>query len=119
MLYFSVEDYCADDGSTLDPAEVHSYLSRVMYGRRSKRDPLWNQVVVAGVKDDKMYEVHIVEVTRVCHLCVFMSAQMVGVGFFRFLGSVDLYGTTFVDDIMATGFGMPTYEAQYIIIGLI
>ena len=51
----SIEDYCADDGSTLDPSEIHAYLSRVMYGRRSKADPLWNQVVVAGVKDGKTY----------------------------------------------------------------
>ena len=51
----SIEDYCADDGSTLDPSEIHAYLSRVMYGRRSKADPLWNQVVVAGVKEGKTY----------------------------------------------------------------
>ena len=72
-----IEDYCADDGSSLDPAEIHAYLSRVLYGKRSKGNPLWNQVVIAGVKDGK-----------------------------SFLGSVDLYGTTYVDSLIATGFGM-------------
>ena len=30
------EDYCADDGSELDPREIFSYLGRVLYNRRSK-----------------------------------------------------------------------------------
>eukprot|EP00455_Lapot_gusevi_P042999 TRINITY_DN517_c0_g1_i3.p1 TRINITY_DN517_c0_g1~~TRINITY_DN517_c0_g1_i3.p1 ORF type:complete len:197 (+),score=53.39 TRINITY_DN517_c0_g1_i3:40-630(+) len=76
LEYISVEDHCFDDNSSLDPSEIHSYLSRVLYNRRSKADPLWNQVVVAGVKDQN-----------------------------SFLGVVDLYGTTYVTDIVATGFG--------------
>eukprot|EP00983_Pelagomonas_calceolata_P131211 1161754-Pelagomonas_calceolata.AAC.6 len=33
----------------MQPPEVYSYLSRVMYNRRSKFDPLWNSLVVGGV----------------------------------------------------------------------
>ena len=40
------DDFCMDDGHRLKPAEVFSYLTRVMYNRRNKMDPLWNSVVV-------------------------------------------------------------------------
>jgi 20S proteasome subunit beta 7 len=71
------EDAVQDDGTSLDANSIHKYLSRVMYNRRSKMDPLWNAVVVAGVgKDGK-----------------------------SFLGTVDRIGTQFEDDIIATGFG--------------
>ena len=46
------EDFCQDDGHTLSPGEVFSYLTRVMYQRRNKFDPLWNSVVVGGVMPD-------------------------------------------------------------------
>ena len=51
--HISIEDYC-EEGAKLDPSEIHSYLSRVMYEKRSKANPLWNTVVVGGVKDQKM-----------------------------------------------------------------
>jgi 20S proteasome subunit beta 7 len=65
-----------EDGSTLSPKEIYSYLARVMYNRRNKFDPYWNQLIVAGVKDGK-----------------------------TFLGQVDLHGTSFEDDTLATGYG--------------
>ncbi len=34
------EDFCMDDGLTLTPKEVHSYLCRVLYNRRNKCVPL-------------------------------------------------------------------------------
>lgn len=34
----------------MSPTEVFSYLSRVMYNRRNKFDPLWNSIVVGGVE---------------------------------------------------------------------
>lgn len=37
-----------DDGHILRSSQVFEYLSRVMYNRRSKMDPLWNALVVAG-----------------------------------------------------------------------
>ena len=48
-----VESECAEDGAELDAGEVHHYLTRVMYNRRNKFNPLWNQLVVAGTKDGK------------------------------------------------------------------
>mmetsp|Transcript_20876 Transcript_20876/g.37192 ORF Transcript_20876/g.37192 Transcript_20876/m.37192 type:complete len:236 (+) Transcript_20876:71-778(+) len=70
------EEYDFDDGSTMSASQIHSYLSRVMYNRRSKVNPLYNQLVVAGYKNG------------------------------GFLGSVDLYGSTFEENILATGYGM-------------
>merc|ERR1712072_318861 len=70
------EDNLHHDGSRLDPNSIHKYLSRVMYNRRSKNDPLWNQVVVGG----------------------FSKGQ-------SFLATVDLIGTQYEDDIIATGYG--------------
>lgn len=48
-----VESECAEDGAELDAGEVHHYLTRVMYNRRNKFNPLWNQLVIAGTKDGK------------------------------------------------------------------
>lgn len=69
----------AADGHNLSPAQIYAYLARVMYGRRSKIDPLWNSFVLGGVdpKDGK-----------------------------PFLGYVDLLGTTYSASTIATGFGL-------------
>ena len=50
-----VEEFTAQDGHTLGPAEIHEYLSQVMYYRRTNIDPLWNAILVGGVKDGKKY----------------------------------------------------------------
>jgi 20S proteasome subunit beta 7 len=39
-----------DDGNSVGPREIHAYLTRVMYNRRNKFDPLWNSLVLGGVK---------------------------------------------------------------------
>lgn len=44
-----------DDGNSLGPKEVHSYLTRVMYNRRNKFNPLWNSLVLGGVKNGQKY----------------------------------------------------------------
>jgi hypothetical protein len=49
----TIEEYTAQDGHSLGPAEIHEYLSQVMYARRSKINPLWNSLLVGGVKDGK------------------------------------------------------------------
>ncbi|KAI5291652.1 Proteasome subunit beta type-7, partial [Ascosphaera acerosa] len=61
----------------LNAQNLHTYLSKVMYKRRSELDPLWNQLLVAGVGNDGK----------------------------PFLSSVDLLGTTFSAPHLATGFG--------------
>lgn len=65
-----------DDGHKLGPNEIYEYLSRLMYGRRSKMNPLWNSLLVGGFKDGQ-----------------------------SFLGYVDLLGTTYSASTLATGYG--------------
>lgn len=72
------EEFAADDGAAaLQPSEIHSYLSRVLYNRRNKFDPLWNSLVVGGVQNDGT----------------------------PYLGTVGMIGTSYVDETIATGFG--------------
>jgi len=72
------DDFCADDGLRRSPAALCSYLTRVLYNRRSKFDPLWNSLVVAGVES--------------------------GTGK-PFLGAVSMLGVKYEDGHVATGFG--------------
>ncbi|KAG8655283.1 proteasome subunit beta type-4 [Manihot esculenta] len=65
-----------DDGNSLGPKEVHNYLTRVMYNRRNKFNPLWNSLVLGGVKNGQKY-----------------------------LGMVSMIGVNFEDNHVATGFG--------------
>ena len=69
------EDVNIDDGYVRSPSEVHNYLRAVMYQRRNKFNPLWNQILVAGFKDAP------------------------------YLGYVDLIGTAYEENFIATGFG--------------
>jgi len=73
----TTSDYCLDDGQILSPQEICSYLTRVLYNRRNKMDPLWNSLVVAGV--DAKGE--------------------------SFLGTVNMIGVCYTDSHVATGFG--------------
>ncbi|GJZ64616.1 proteasome subunit beta type-4-like protein [Tanacetum coccineum] len=73
---YSLHDNMWDDGNSLGPKEVHNYLTRVMYNRRNKFDPLWNSLILGGVKNGQKY-----------------------------LGSVSMIGVHFEDDHVATGFG--------------
>eukprot|EP01127_Copromyxa_protea_P013210 TRINITY_DN3535_c0_g1_i1.p2 TRINITY_DN3535_c0_g1~~TRINITY_DN3535_c0_g1_i1.p2 ORF type:complete len:259 (+),score=65.30 TRINITY_DN3535_c0_g1_i1:1824-2600(+) len=70
------EEYCEEDSHVHSPTAIYTWLSRVYYARRSKFNPLWNQLVIAGFKDAK-----------------------------PFLGTVDLLGTNYEDDHIATGYG--------------
>lgn len=61
----------------LNAANLHKYISKLLYGRRNKFDPLWNQILVAGLDaDDK-----------------------------PFLASADLRGTVFSAPALASGYG--------------
>lgn len=72
------EVYDNDGGDFLCASNVHEYLSRVMYNRRSKMNPLWNAIIVGGFhKDHKT----------------------------PFLKYVDLLGVTYSASTIATGFG--------------
>lgn len=82
------DDFTNDDGVSLSPQEIHSYLNRVMYNRRNKFDPLWNSLVIGGVKDGQPY-----------------------------LGTVDKIGVHYSDAHIATGFGhhlaRPIFRSQH------
>ncbi|KAI9850453.1 MAG: Proteasome subunit beta type-7 [Thelocarpon superellum] len=68
------------DGSSdahLNAQNLHTYLSKVLYKRRSSFNPLWNQLLVAGLDGEGK----------------------------PFLSSADLLGTTFSAPTLATGFG--------------
>lgn len=47
-----LDDLNADDGYKRSPSEVFNFLRAVMYQRRNKGNPLWNQLIVAGHKND-------------------------------------------------------------------
>ncbi|GAB6032102.1 hypothetical protein CHUAL_010466 [Chamberlinius hualienensis] len=72
-----IEDECADDGFGLKPKSLYSWLTRVLYNRRSKFDPLWNTYVIGGLQNGE-----------------------------PFLGLVDKIGTAFEAKQVATGYGM-------------
>ncbi|VBB73395.1 Putative proteasome component PRE4 [Podospora comata] len=61
----------------LNAANLFKYLQKLMYQRRNSFDPLWNQILVAGLDSDSK----------------------------PFLASVDLRGTSFTSPSLATGFG--------------
>jgi 20S proteasome subunit beta 7 len=70
------EDY-STNGHTLSASNLHTYLSKVLYKRRSDFNPLWNTLLVAGFDDDGK----------------------------PFLAYADLLGTTFQSPSLASGFG--------------
>lgn len=72
----NISDYCLGDGYELRPRDIHNWLGRVMYNRRSRVNPLWNQFIVSGFHNNQ-----------------------------SFLGYVDMYGTIFEDNTVATGYG--------------
>merc|ERR1711874_638120 len=82
----ALEDKCTadslydEDSAQSSAKETWSYLRAVMYNRRNKMNPLWNDLVIAGFQD--------VSGTKM-----------------PFLGMVDKIGTAFEDDMIATGFG--------------
>lgn len=51
--FYSIEDYYVEDGHHYGPENIYEYMSRLMYQRRSKMNPLWNSFVIAGFRNDK------------------------------------------------------------------
>ncbi|WEW60345.1 Proteasome subunit beta type-7 [Emydomyces testavorans] len=71
------ENYSSYGQHTLNARNLHTYLSKMLYKRRSEFNPLWNHILVAGFDHDGK----------------------------PFLSSADLLGTTFSAPSLATGFG--------------
>ncbi|CAM6088365.1 unnamed protein product [Calypogeia fissa] len=71
-----LNDYMWDDGNNLGPRDIHNYLTRIMYNKRNNFDPLWNTIVLGGVKNGEKY-----------------------------LGVVSMIGVHYEDNHVASGFG--------------
>ncbi|KAJ1400729.1 20S proteasome beta subunit [Ochromonadaceae sp. CCMP2298] len=69
-------DINEDDGYKKSPSEYFNYLRAILYTRRGKGNPLWNQLLVADYQNDS-----------------------------PFLGYVDMIGTAYEENFIATGFG--------------
>lgn len=55
-LYVSIDEELLGDGHSYSPKAVHSWLTRVMYNRRSKMNPLWNTVVIGGFYNGERWD---------------------------------------------------------------
>lgn len=64
------------DGPTMKPKALHCWLTRLMYNRRSRFNPLWLSIIVGGLQDGE-----------------------------PFLGFVNYLGTAYTENIIATGLG--------------
>ncbi|XP_032569058.1 proteasome subunit beta type-4 [Chiroxiphia lanceolata] len=71
-----IDEELLGDGHTYSPRAIHSWLTRVMYNRRSKINPLWNTLVIGGCSGGQ-----------------------------GFLGYVDMLGVAYEAPTLATGFG--------------
>ncbi|KAF0300457.1 Proteasome subunit beta type-4 [Amphibalanus amphitrite] len=47
-----IDEECLDDGIVTRAPALHCWLTRVLYNRRSRFDPLWTTFVVGGLDDD-------------------------------------------------------------------
>ncbi|KAI1767618.1 proteasome endopeptidase complex, beta subunit [Hypoxylon sp. FL1150] len=77
LTALGIEEAYQPDAHVLNARSLHKYLSKLMYSRRSKFDPLWNHLLVAGLDDDER----------------------------PFLAATDLLGTVFTSPSLATGYG--------------
>ena len=71
-----IDDVCLDDKQEMKPKELYSWLTRVMYNRRNKFEPLYLDMVVGGMQDGE-----------------------------PFLGHVNLRGRSYTSNVVATGYG--------------
>ncbi|CAE6517426.1 unnamed protein product [Rhizoctonia solani] len=108
-----IEESNEEDGHDLGPREIYEYLSRVMYARRSKFNPLWNSEE-SNEEDGhdlgprEIYEyLSRVMYARRSKFNPLWNSMIVG-GYKdeqSFLGYVDLLGTTYSASTIATGYG--------------
>ncbi|KAM7028818.1 proteasome subunit beta type-4 [Acridotheres tristis] len=71
-----IDEELLGDGHSYSPRALHSWLTRLLYSRRSRISPLWNSVLIAGLDGDQ-----------------------------SFLGYVDMLGVAYEAPSLATGFG--------------
>lgn len=51
FLFLRIDEELLGDGHSYSPRAIHSWLTRAMYSRRSKMNPLWNTMVIGGYSD--------------------------------------------------------------------
>lgn len=71
-----IDEECLADGFSYTPKSLFSWMTRVMYNRRTKFNPLWNTTLVGGLQDGK-----------------------------PFLGYIDKLGVAYEAPSLATGYG--------------
>lgn len=71
-----IDEEILSDGFSMPPSAIHSWITRILYHRRSKFNPLWSVVTVAGFEQGR-----------------------------GFLASVDKIGIAFEAPSVASGFG--------------
>lgn len=47
---YRIDEECLDDAFVLKPKSMYCWLTRIMYNRRSKFDPFWNNFIVGGLQ---------------------------------------------------------------------
>lgn len=77
LASLDIREHYSTEGHTLNAKNLHTYLAKVLYKRRSDFNPLWNMILVAGLDDDDK----------------------------PYLSLADLLGTTYSAPTLATGFG--------------
>jgi len=50
-----IDEECLADGFSYSPKSIYSWLTRVMYNRRTRLNPLWNTVIVGGMQDGEPF----------------------------------------------------------------
>lgn len=69
-------DFSMDDKIALKPKDLYTWLTRVLYNRRSRFNPLWLDMVVGGMQDNE-----------------------------PFLGHINVRGRSYTSDVISTGYG--------------
>lgn len=77
-----IEDHCYQDGHELSPQSLHTWMTRLLYSRRSRRDQLDVDLVIGGINPDGS----------------------------PYLGYVDTRGTALTSEVVATGFSRVLVE---------
>ena len=102
ILNVRTTDYMWDDGNNLGPLEIHNYLNRVMYQRRNKFDPLWNSLVLGGVKNGKKYLGVVCSCSLALHLTEYIFIRIIWTSLASFY--IQCHGTHHVDGLTTASF---------------
>ncbi|XP_070497351.1 proteasome subunit beta type-4 [Chironomus tepperi] len=70
-------DFSMDDKITLKPKDLFTWLTRILYNRRSRFNPLWLDMVVGGMQTESE----------------------------PFLGHINVRGRAYTNDVISTGYG--------------